>query len=49
MHSLTTELQNIIEFYNECQSQGSPQVILDEIKDYENRLRKAIDIIENGE
>ncbi len=46
---LTRELNRVWDYYHQSQSQGSPQIILDGITDYENRIRKALDIIENGE
>ena len=46
---LTKELSRAYDYYHQSQSQGSPQIILDAIEDYQNRIRKALDIIENGE
>lgn len=46
---LTKELSRVWDYYRQSESQGSPQIVLDAIEDYDRRIRKALDIIENGE
>ena len=46
---LTRELNRVWDYYHQSWKQGSPQIILDAIEDYQNRIQKAIDLIENGD